>query len=110
MDLTVVDDLSPLANLVFLYICSDLKKRFLVLSNRKKEFAFYEQSHLLLRGEEAVINEDDVDSAVWSRGNLLRAALRFVDYQNLDHIALTISSNTLYAMYKDWTRFTQYVL
>lgn len=58
-------NLASLSELVSPYISFDLEnKRFHVLSQRERSFAFREQSQYLLNGKDAVNNEADLNSGV----------------------------------------------
>lgn len=99
----------PLADLVSPNILFDSqkKKQFLVLGWREEEFASREQLHHALHVKGAVHNENDVDSMVWNKPNLLNAAIWFLTYLCLAHVALLTHNNTLYKMLKGWTACTQ---
>lgn len=69
-----------------------------------------EQSQYLLHGKVAVNDEVDLDSGLWTRPIELNAALRYVTFIYLYHIALAVSKNSLYTTQDGWNGFAQYAL
>lgn len=71
---------------------------------------FLMQSHHSMHGISALNNGDNGYNGMGNSPNQLDAAIWFINFPYLNHVALAISNNALYKMQKDWTAFAKYAL